>query len=55
MTTIVLSKVLPDEICEYIMNLSRHVFQNKKELRIAIKEWCENKRRAFKKYGDIRY
>ena len=55
MTTILLSRFLPDEICEYMMNLSGHIFRNKPELQFAIEIWCEDKQRAFKEYGDIRY
>ena len=55
MTTVLLSRILPDEISEYIIKLSRHVFKNKEELQKVVNEWCDDKCIAFRKYGDIRY
>ena len=55
MTAVLLSRILPDEISEYIIKLSIHVFENKEELQKAVNEWCDDKRIAFKKYGDIKY
>ena len=55
MTAVLLSVVLPVEISEYIIKLSIHVFENGEGLKRAVDEWCEDKREAFKKYGDIKY
>ena len=55
MTTVLLSRILPDEISEYIIKLSIHVFENKEELQKAVDEWCDDKCIAFRKYGDIKY
>jgi len=55
MTAVILSRILPDEISEYIIKLSIHVFENEQGLKMAVDEWCEDKCIAFRKYGDIKY
>ena len=55
MTAVLLSRILPDEISEYIIKLSIHVFENEEGLYNAVNEWCDDKRIAFRKYGDIKY
>jgi len=40
MTAVILSRILPNEISEYIIKLPGHISKQKEELQRAVNEWC---------------